>query len=450
MPKRETIFISHATPDDNAIAGWLAARLSSMGYRVWVDLKQLKGGDPFWGDIQAAIRNESNRVLCIVTRNSVDRQGVLNEIAEASSVAKAIRDSRFIIPIRGDEISWDEFPIQLKRLNGIDFSTSWHQGLMQVIDAFDRDSIACFAGNPDVLKVARHLATSTLRVNDEPEVAYLNRVQILRLPSELHYYRTALTAPELLNHHDKLPWPHAPYMRLVLGFIEPGAVGSMTPEGFELVPAYRATTTEFAGGTAVGVPDIDGGDARRMLASILRQGFENTLARAGLVRFGEHRWFVPANWRPANVGHYRKLNGKRGDRVLVGRAKELTWHFGLSFRVAAGLRPRIDLRAEVVFSADGVKPFEDQKQYRRKHCKAWWNDRWRDLLSALLAELFGFDAETAEVPLGGGASMTIDPRLVQLTLQRSYDTEAAFVPNTEEEAEELVEGGSEQVEEEHE
>ena len=126
---RQTIFISHATPNDNALASWLAARLSSLGYRVWVDLEKLKGGDPFWRDIQAAIREQAVRFLCVVTQTSMTRQGVLNEIAEACSAAKNLNDPRFIIPLRGDFISWDDFPIQLKTLNGIDFSESWHRGL---------------------------------------------------------------------------------------------------------------------------------------------------------------------------------------------------------------------------------------------------------------------------------------------------------------------------------
>lgn len=44
--QRQTIFISHATPDDNQFAIWLAMRLLSCGYRVWCDVRNLsKGGD---------------------------------------------------------------------------------------------------------------------------------------------------------------------------------------------------------------------------------------------------------------------------------------------------------------------------------------------------------------------------------------------------------------------
>ena len=34
---KDTIFISHATPEDNEIAIWLASRLENAGYNVWFD-----------------------------------------------------------------------------------------------------------------------------------------------------------------------------------------------------------------------------------------------------------------------------------------------------------------------------------------------------------------------------------------------------------------------------
>ena len=46
MTSRDTIFISHATPDDNDFVRWLGTRLIGHGYRVWADLFELKGGTP--------------------------------------------------------------------------------------------------------------------------------------------------------------------------------------------------------------------------------------------------------------------------------------------------------------------------------------------------------------------------------------------------------------------
>lgn len=35
---RQTVFISHANPEDNEFAAWLGTRLIGAGYQVWSDL----------------------------------------------------------------------------------------------------------------------------------------------------------------------------------------------------------------------------------------------------------------------------------------------------------------------------------------------------------------------------------------------------------------------------
>lgn len=37
MSERDTIFISHSTPQDNEFSIWIASRLELLGYKVWVD-----------------------------------------------------------------------------------------------------------------------------------------------------------------------------------------------------------------------------------------------------------------------------------------------------------------------------------------------------------------------------------------------------------------------------
>lgn len=52
---RDTIFISHATPEDNEFTIWLASRLELLGYKVWIDKNELLGGEVFWADIEDVI-----------------------------------------------------------------------------------------------------------------------------------------------------------------------------------------------------------------------------------------------------------------------------------------------------------------------------------------------------------------------------------------------------------
>jgi hypothetical protein len=164
---------------------------------------------------------------------------------------------------------------------------------------------------------------------------------------------------------------------------------------------------------------------------MLRSAFERHLRHAGLVQF-DRRWFVPRDWRPGNEGQYIRMDGKQTYRVLVGKSKDLTWHFATSFKVFASAPRRVQLVTQILFSNDGLTPLPDQKQLRRQRCKLWWNDKWRDLLLAFCSELFGQGKQTATIALGGSAQMTMQTTLVRLQMPVSYSTEDAYLPETEE------------------
>ena len=98
---RDTIFISHATPDDNEFVRWLGARLMGHGYKVWSDVLELKGGTPFWRGIEEALRHRAIKVIYVVSKASIDpnRQGVRNELSVADTMKKTLTDPEFIIPV---------------------------------------------------------------------------------------------------------------------------------------------------------------------------------------------------------------------------------------------------------------------------------------------------------------------------------------------------------------
>ncbi len=54
---RDTLFVSHASPEDNEFSRWLALRLAAEGYRVWSDITELLGGERFWDRAEEAIRS---------------------------------------------------------------------------------------------------------------------------------------------------------------------------------------------------------------------------------------------------------------------------------------------------------------------------------------------------------------------------------------------------------
>lgn len=61
---RQTVFISHANPADNEAAGWLAAKLSALGYRVWVDVEKFRGAVSIWRQVTRVPKAILARAIC--------------------------------------------------------------------------------------------------------------------------------------------------------------------------------------------------------------------------------------------------------------------------------------------------------------------------------------------------------------------------------------------------
>lgn len=98
--QRDTIFISHATPEDNEIAIWLASRLENAGYNVWIDKNELTGGEEFWDDIQGILTNKTVKFLSIISNASINKKGVKDEISFALDIERKNNLSEFILPIK--------------------------------------------------------------------------------------------------------------------------------------------------------------------------------------------------------------------------------------------------------------------------------------------------------------------------------------------------------------
>jgi len=112
---RRLVLVSHANPQDNYVALWLCTRLAAAGCKVWSDLTRLVGGELFWNDIQDAIRNHAAKVVFLVSRASVTKDGFLNELSIASGTERAAGLSDFLIPCRLDDLPHNDLPAQLTR-----------------------------------------------------------------------------------------------------------------------------------------------------------------------------------------------------------------------------------------------------------------------------------------------------------------------------------------------
>lgn len=412
---------------------WLSSRLTLAGYSVWNDVERLDGGDPFWADIQHAIRNDTAKYLLLASRLSVTRRGVLRELTEADNVASKQSLPTFVIPLRVDDIPWDEMPIQANQSNGIDFSKDWGLGLGKLLTTLEKDGIPKKSGSTEIQEICSLYTRAAAKVRSESCSALTNNLQIRSLPDEVVYsFATLASEAELRQLRKQIEIPCEQHGRLLVSFASTEALSAQAPAESGLEHRHTLTRDEFlSGGAAIG-PKMIPRDARNRLTSIVRQSIEDHLSSIGLKSFNFKTWYVPVNWLEKNKAAYQRQGGKLAYRALTGKAKNHTWHFGFSLKVFLG-DATVRLVPQVLFSPDGREPYPDQKQMRRKHCKLWWNDTWRDRLQALVSEIFAGTGGVANLSAGGNASIVLDGELLRTSIPVSYSEDDAYLPEEEDE-----------------
>ena len=96
------LFLSHSTADDGFVRE-LREALADFGLEVWIDSRQLKGGDPLWSEVAAAIEAAAGLVV-LVTPAAFQSNWVINELKHGLKVQA--------------ERGRDAFPVILLALDG--------------------------------------------------------------------------------------------------------------------------------------------------------------------------------------------------------------------------------------------------------------------------------------------------------------------------------------------
>lgn len=92
------LFISHSSQDD-AFVRDLRARLAEHGQNAWVDSRELRGGDPLWPEIQAAIEAASAYAV-VISPDALQSKWVGKELRHALEVQKERgQDTFHVIPL---------------------------------------------------------------------------------------------------------------------------------------------------------------------------------------------------------------------------------------------------------------------------------------------------------------------------------------------------------------
>lgn len=419
---RTKLFISKATPGDDAFALWLATRLEAHGYEVFADILDLDAGDGWRRKITANLQDRAIKMLLCCSDETLARGGVLEEIEIASDLVHALSDPNFIIPLK---LKRYKKVFGIGSLQYIDFEAGWAQGLSKLLKSLERQGVPKQKTpiiQPEWAAYQRRRAIKLVR---EPEVLTSNWLRILTVPDEIRLIapKGAMSQKAMKQLIKEFPFPIVPF--------EAGFFTFAAPHDFE---DHFAGSASFETQGAVSFTDFveDGwlekdfetADARRVIVNLIRQAWESHAEKAG---------FAPHNFSNGTAftvtRRHIDLNkrvrwGRQGEQrlsVLRNRAKGKVWEYGASAHASLFPFPHIRLKGRVLFSESegtGKGPVIDdhkaQHRLRRSVCGAWRNRAWHGRLMAYLELLTG-ESPYIALRVGGDQDVIVDGSPIQAT-----------------------------------
>jgi len=434
---RETIFISHATPDDNDFVRWLGMRLTGHGYKVWADLFELKGGTPFWSSIEEALRHQACKVIFVASKKSVglDRTGVRNELSVADAMKTTLRDPGFIIPVKIDDTAFSELPIQVHQLDAIDFAKGWGPKLVELLATLEDANVPRFVSDQtaEFEQWRATMARTSTIVETAPEPVLTNLLPIASLPANITFFEHQEDNTKIAAELKSTGIPHAHFYRLVVSFAELSTIQEALPPSLSLKVRARIPFTAFLDGAVTDVTSPQRDEARKIATSLLRQHVERYLEQRGLKRFETSSgpsFYFPSGLIPNDKVPYVAASGRKTNKNVVGRSErnKVNWHLAMKVNVALGPPAMVRFKPYVCFSEDGQTAINDPKRtsaIRRRFCKNWWNQHWRQLQEAFCVFLAA-EKEAAEISLDGSEKLVLAARLLELMAARKMPDDLKF------------------------
>lgn len=406
---RDTVFISHATPEDNEFTVWLASRLELMGYKVWIDKKQLLGGETFWKDIETAITVDSIKFLLVYSKNicydgkkGQVKNGIQKEIDFAKSVTlsnPSIKD--FFTILHLDDSPFDLFPGAMD-LNQIPFNSNWAEGLTSLVKKLQKDNVVK-SSKPITSEAANWYLENYLIKNpiiEKKELYFTNWWAFETLPEYFFIFRftNEKQAQAVQEQNEKsLLIRNA---NCIVSFEVDLNFNILTKTETLLIKPldiFKIKISELLlGFTGENFPTQR--DAENYFKKLLKRAIHNYLKNTNLHLYElsnkNHAYYHTPSSLPSTKVAFNypfQTDGKLKRKNLFG--KHLTigkWHFAISFNTMIYPFVGFKLRSHIIFTSNGYRAIKDpdlQHTHRRKKGKRMFNEEWRDLLAAFINSL---------------------------------------------------------------
>lgn len=414
------VFISHANPEDNYFANWLAVKLSLMGYEVWCDTGELKGGEDFWSEIETSIRRDSAKFLFVISETSVTKKGVLQELAVADRVANR---PNFIIPLRLKAVSPDSMPTELMRLVFIDFASNWSEGLIRLVEKLESDKV--FKHDSEQTQQIESWWKNSIAIKSQSLLRRDERYWSNWFPCELppSIFLHILRQPQLDDLRHK--YPAISRGNLLISFASADAL-----EGnVEIIDSIEVKTTDFVENNVYKLSghDLTINNPNNDIIALANEAFLRCAVEKGLATY------EISNGKVSFFQKYLK-SGRSCQRVslerytltyvsLIGVTGENNWHYGLQGRFVLYPIPVLTLSHHIVFT-NSDKPLNTQEQHklRRKLGSQWYNKEWRDrLLAAMVLLETSVEHRTLDIEVSPTTNVAVSTEPLFLISPRGYE-----------------------------
>lgn len=401
---RRLLFISHATPEDNTFATWLATQLAIVGYEVWCDVTKLLGGERFWSDIQEAIEHHSFRFLFVSTLEGNRKPGTLRELDLALAAQATYSLGDFVIPLKVDQFPFGSMQKRIHDMNIMRFDESWAAGLTQLLKLLDREGAAKSpkAGPDSVTDWHTRSISQKRQVMISDERCFANWFQ-LQLPNLIQFHPIQSPPEASVHEINAFDSPKRIFGNYMVTFASLSEVKEHVDSGLRFGTTVEVSTSHFirAGEDSL---HISRHEAFNIVSDLVGQAWDKHMKTAGLGRHelasGFGAYFFKDGHLHNNKAHFIAIGGRQAYRQLVGQKSKKTlegsrvrdgfWHYAISASAQLLPFPRFVFRHHVIFTDDGQKPWQSAERMhkaRRSVCKNWWNREWRDRLLAFCSQM---------------------------------------------------------------
>ena len=433
---RDTIFIGHATPEDNEFTLWLQSKLRNEGYKCECDLSLLLGGESdYWNTLQEFLENKCLKYILVVSNVTFNKGGVLDEWEHCKSLEKELKIKDFIIPVKIDNSPYNS-RIGLNRRNIISFGSNWAIGLKRLLKKIINDKVPYTPNSPlSISNWYNNVYTNYLGLDKEVQDEFFsNWISIPKLPDKIYFHKfpNSKQAKAVL---ENLFYPAYRHGNQIVSF--ENKLDSFLPvEQLKLSPTEViefGTDNAFEYYDSLDFPKF--GDLRRLLVRLLNVSFERCLENQGLQIFelsSSKCFYYNHNPEKKVKGQFR-LGEKTKKIGLTGKYFDSFWHYGVSFRCLLSPELCFSLKNHIVFSEDGQKLWNDAKKShsaRRRKGKNFYNKEWRDLFLSFLSTLSNEKGEI-NIPLSSESNLTLSSTPIKFLANFSYaepNDESRLIP----------------------